>query len=265
MVSFDVPAVERQIGSAHLTWAIRWFQSVGSTMDVARSLAAEGAAGGTVVLADEQTAGRGRMGRTWVSPPGENLYFTVVLYPPMGVLRRLAMIAPLAIAEGIDAVTGLRTEIKWPNDVQLRGRKCSGVLIDSELRAGLPPLALAGIGIDVNQDVSAVPELAALATSLRMETGAPVDRAALLAAVLRAFDRRYAEAAAGQDVRRPWRARLNTIGRSVRVTGPGVQEAGMVEDVDEDGSLVLRREDGTLITIPAGEVSLRPAAMTPQQ
>ncbi|HZU76957.1 MAG TPA: biotin--[acetyl-CoA-carboxylase] ligase [Dehalococcoidia bacterium] len=260
MTGFDPATVQAALAGASLPWSVRFYPSVDSTMSVARALADAGVAAGTVVVADEQTAGRGRMGRGWVSPPGENLYFTILLRPTQAVLRRLAMIAPLAVAEGIEAQTGLRAEIKWPNDVQLRGLKCSGVLIDTELRGDGAALALVGIGIDVNQDVSGVPEIAGLATSLRLETGREVDRTALLAAVLQAFDRRYAEAAAGGNVAAAWKARLNTLGRSVTVSGVGLHEEGIVEDVDADGSLLLRRDDGALLTIPAGEVSLRPIA-----
>lgn len=239
-------------------WAIDYYASVGSTMDVARAAAAAGANEGLVVLAEEQTAGRGRLGRAWTSTAGLNLAFTIVLRPNLALVRRLAMLVPLAIAEGIEAATGLRPALKWPNDVQFAGRKLCGVLLDVETRGDQPLFALAGIGINVNFDPSVEPELRDIATSLSAAAGdRPHDRDAVLIAVLAALADRLQRCRAGEDVRHAWRARLATLGQPIAVRAGAIVHEGVAEDVDEDGSLLLRRADGALLTLPAGEVTTR--------
>jgi len=242
---------------AQLSWRVVYQREVSSTMDVARALAERGEPAGAVAVADEQTAGRGRLGRSWVSAAGGNLYFTVLLRPTLAGLRQLAMIAPLAVVEGIGDVTGLHAEIKWPNDVQLDGLKCCGVLIDADVRGDAPALALVGIGLNVNVDPAQTPELSGIATCLRVALGRSVEREAVLAAVLGRLAELLALVERGESARPRWRARLNTLGRAVRVRIGAEIETGVVVDVAEDGSLELERADGSRILIAAGEVTLR--------
>ncbi len=229
--------------------------SVGSTMDLARDAALHDAPEGAVALADAQTAGRGRLGRSWVTPPGANLVPTLLLRPPAAVLRQIAMIAPLAVCHAISEVTGIRADIKWPNDVQVGGKKVAGVLIESSDERG--GFVLVGTGINVNFDPRVHEEIRDTATSLRVEIGRTVDREAVLASYLAHFERRYGEARAGASVRDAWRARLVTLGQQVRVTWPGHTADGLAEDVDDDGSLIVRRDDGSAVTVEAGDVTLR--------
>jgi BirA family biotin operon repressor/biotin-[acetyl-CoA-carboxylase] ligase len=252
---FSIVRFQEQLHTRWLGRPLIYEPVVGSTMDVARTLARDGAAHGAVVLAEEQQAGRGRLGRRWLSPAGVNLYLSILLRPDLQELRALAMVAPLAIAEGIGAAAGVECAIKWPNDVQVGGRKLAGVLLESELSGGRPLFAIAGLGINVNYDVTAEPEIAALATSLLCATGVPHDREAVLAACLGAFERAYEEPP--QAVHAHWRARLNTLGQRVRVTYGGQLVEGLAEDVASDGSLLLRRDDSRIVTLPAGEVTLR--------
>ncbi len=255
--TLDLDRVRGGLTGAAAAWRLESHGEVGSTMDIARDHALAGHAGGLVVVAESQTAGRGRLGRTWVSAPGVNLYFTVILRPSMALLRRLAMVAPLAVAEGIQAVSGLSAEIKWPNDVQLNGLKCGGILIDSEVRGASPVFAIAGIGLNVNLDVLATPELAGIATSLAAALGRDVSREDVLAATLSKFAGLCECVDRGEAVQARWKARLNTLGRRVQVTGSHSIDAGVVEDADEEGSLCLRRDDGSLVRVAAGEVTLR--------
>jgi BirA family biotin operon repressor/biotin-[acetyl-CoA-carboxylase] ligase len=229
---------------------------LGSTQDLARRLAQAGAAEGTVVLAGRQTAGRGRLGRSFISPRG-GLYFTVVLRPAPEHLRPLPIIAALAVARGLERVAGLRTALKWPNDVLVGGRKVCGILVESELMGQAVSYALVGIGLNVNADMAAYPEIAAIATSAAVEAGCPVSREALAAVVLSELEALYLAAQAGRWVQDEWRARLETLGRQVRVTFGQTVEEGLAEDVDGDGSLILRRADGSRVTIVAGDVTLR--------
>jgi BirA family biotin operon repressor/biotin-[acetyl-CoA-carboxylase] ligase len=229
---------------------------LGSTQDLARELARAGASEGTVVLAGRQTAGRGRLGRSFVSPRG-GLYFTVVLRPALEHLRPLPIVAALAVARGLERVAGLRTALKWPNDVLVGGRKVCGILVESELTGQAVNYVLLGIGMNVSADMSAYPEIAAIASSAAAEAGRSVSREALAAAVLNELEELYLAVQAGQRVQDEWRTRLETLGRQVRVTCGQITEAGLAEDVDSDGSLILRRPDGSRVTIAAGDVTLR--------
>jgi len=227
-------------------------------MDVARREAEEGAPEGTVIIAEEQTAGRGRLGRAWVSPAGQNLYVTVVLKPSAELVRRLSIVAPLAVCCAVESETGLAPRIKWPNDVLLNGRKLAGILIENEFSGGVPRYSLVGIGVNVNYDVGAVAEIAEIATSIKQELGRDVSREELLALSLNHFEELSAEASKGEAVLSAWKERLDTLGSYVTISFREQREEGTAEDVDADGNLLLRRDDGSLLTFEAGEVSLRP-------
>jgi BirA family biotin operon repressor/biotin-[acetyl-CoA-carboxylase] ligase len=232
--------------------------SVGSTMDLARDAAEHDAAEGTLALTDEQTAGRGRMGRSWVAPPAANLLSTLILRPPsMKVMRRIAMIAPLAIVEGVADTCGITCDIKWPNDVQVRGKKLAGILIESISGEDGALTALVGPGINVNFDPRQVAEIRDIATSLQVELGREADREALLASYLLHFEGMYDAAKAGASPRDRWRERLVTLGQRVTVTEATRTTEGVAEDVDDEGGLLVRRDDGSLVTVEAGDVTLR--------
>jgi len=230
--------------------------SVGSTMDVARDAARHGAPEGTVVLADEQTAGRGRLGRSWVTPPAVNLASTIILRPPQPALRAVTMLTPLAICEAVENATGVKTSIKWPNDVQAAGKKLAGVLIETELTDG-EAVVLVGAGINVNFDPREHDEIRDIATSVAAELGRPADRERLFAEYLLRFEERYTAARDGASMRDDWRARLSTLGQEVRATWPGRLVEGRAEDVDDDGSLLVRTASGELVAVEAGDVTLR--------
>jgi BirA family transcriptional regulator, biotin operon repressor / biotin---[acetyl-CoA-carboxylase] ligase len=231
--------------------------SVGSTMDVAREAALHGAAEGTVSCADEQTAGRGRLGRSWVTPPAVNLASTLVLRPPASLLREIAMMAPLAVCHAVQDVAGLRPGIKWPNDVLVGTKKLAGVLIESDVTDAQGPYALVGAGINVNFDPRRYEEIRDIATSIKAETGSDGDREALLAAYLLHFEEIYAAAKAGESPFGRWRERLVTLGQGVHAVWDGGTADGIAEDVGEDGALIVRTADGRAITLEAADVTLR--------
>jgi BirA family biotin operon repressor/biotin-[acetyl-CoA-carboxylase] ligase len=228
-----------------------------STQNAARAEAERGAPEGTAVLAEEQTGGRGRLGRPWVSPAGMNLYVTLVMRPPAGHLRVLSIVAPLAVAEALEGAAGLTCRIKWPNDVLVGSRKIAGVLTETTLAGAAVKYALVGIGVNVNLDAAAVPEIADIATSVRRELGRDVSREEVLAALLNAFEARYRDAQEGDAAFRAWRSRLETLGQRVRATMGERVEEGIAEDVDAQGSLLIRRDDGSLATVEAGDVTLK--------
>jgi len=216
---------------------------------------------GAVLLAESQTAARGRAGRSWVSPPDVNLYFTLLL---RGVtdMRPLSYVTPLAIAEAIEEVVArqgaeLHVDLKWPNDAQIDGRKVAGVLIETAESQEGEPVALVGVGINVNMDVAAYPEIAGIATSVKQALGFELPRELILAAFCDHVERLYEEAASGS--RRPfeaWKQRLITLGREVSASGGGQTLQGTAVDVNDDGALVIETPDGAKHTVEAGDVTL---------
>lgn len=253
---FSAKALRESLTTSFVGRRLEYRAALGSTQDLARELARAGAAEGTVVLAGRQTAGRGRLGRSWISPGG-GLYLTVVLRPPVEHLKALVIIAGLAVARAIERLAGLQTSLKWPNDVLVAGRKVAGILSESELVEQSVSYALVGIGVNVNADMAAYPETAPLATSVMTELGREVSREALAAGILNEFEALYLAAQAGEPIDQEWRARLSMLGKQVQVRLGGQVEEGLAEDVDGDGNLVLRRADGSRVTIAAGDVSLR--------
>jgi BirA family biotin operon repressor/biotin-[acetyl-CoA-carboxylase] ligase len=258
----DLPAIERQLTTRLVGRRLIYLTSTGSTMDVARLEAESGGADGTIVIAEEQTAGRGRFGRNWVSPGGKNLYFTLLLRPEARLMRPLSIVAPLAICRAIEGATALTPSIKWPNDVLLGGRKVSGVLIESETEGGSAKFALVGIGVNVNFDIPADSEIASIATSVKTLLGRETPREDLLAAMLNSIEELLDDERAGGSAIPAWKERLETLGRRVTVTFQGETEEGTAEDVDDAGNLLLRTDDGRLMTMEAGEVTLRPPETT---
>lgn len=230
-----------------------WYAAVSSTNDVAAALAERGAAEGAVVAANGQSAGRGRQGRRWASPPGAGLYVSTVLRPPRDSVRALTIAAGVAVAEGIGAASGLDVALKWPNDVYVGERKLAGVLAEA---ADAIEYVVLGIGINV-MPAAYPPEVAARATSLEEELGRPVERGLLLAECLAALAGRYDDLRDGRTaaILDAWRRRgAPTFGRRVRWEAAGSTVEGVAENIDDTGALMVRTPLG-LVTIAAGEVA----------
>jgi BirA family biotin operon repressor/biotin-[acetyl-CoA-carboxylase] ligase len=175
----------------------------------------------------------------------------------MSQLIRLTMVAALATSRCIEKATGLKTTIKWPNDVLIRGKKVSGILTESALRGQSVDWAVIGIGINVNFDPGAYAEIADIATSLSVELGREVSQLNVLVHLLMETEQLYLALRKGEPVCQEWREKLETLGKVVHVKTGTEVEKGLAESVDEDGALLLRRSDGTLVRIVAGEVTLR--------
>ena len=241
---------------------LRWYAEVASTNDLASALAEHGVAEGAVVIADAQTAGRGRHGRRWSSPAGSGLYVSVLLRPHVHTMPLLTIGAGVAVVEGIHAATGLMPALKWPNDVlipaALKGcaAKLAGILVEaSSFGDGALHGCVLGFGINVSP-ASYPADVAARATSLERELGRTVDRGTLLVECLAALDARYDDLQCGRaaGVLDRWRAYARpTLGRVVECdTRNGVQK-GVAENLDESGALLVRTGDGTVRVI-SGEV-----------
>jgi BirA family biotin operon repressor/biotin-[acetyl-CoA-carboxylase] ligase len=226
---------------------VRWFAELDSTNRHLVDEARAGAPAGLVVVADHQTAGRGRLGRTWVAPPGASLLTSVLLRPRLPVEQRhlLVTAAGLAMAEAVEATTGVVAGMKWPNDLLVGERKLGGVLAEAAGDALV-------VGLGVNVEWAGVPdELRAIATACNLEGGRPTDRRTLLDAFLARYATRLSDLDAA---RTDYAARLLTLGRRVRVEqGSGVR-VGIARDLDDAGRLVLECEDGTVEAIAVGDV-----------
>ena len=220
---------------------------VGSTQTEARRLADAGAPEGTVVRAEHQTRGRGRLGRDWVDEPGSALLISIVLRPAVEVSRlpQLSLVAGIAIAEALGKTSRLPVAVEWPNDLLIRGLKVGGILAESSIGADGVAVVILGIGINVNQTRFAG-DLQGRATSLAREGARPFDRECLLTAVLErleAWYRRWAGEGFG-PVREAWRRGSATLGQRVAI-GQGVE--GIAEDLAEDGALLVRTDAGALV------------------
>ena len=250
--------------SGQVGWDICYFEQVDSTQRVAAELAAQGALHGTVVIAEHQIAGRGRLGRAWHSPAGVNLYMTVILRPRMQLAEvpRLSLVAGVAVAEALETIAPGLVALKWPNDVWLDGRKAGGIIAEAVTDAlrGLV-CVLIGIGINLNLASKDIPsELRDKATSVLIKTGREVDRVQFTAKLFNMLDRRFSEAEFGgfAAVRPLYERYFALRGRRVTVIDASSTTSGMVRGIDADGALMLETEDGPTRVL-TGDVSLEGA------
>lgn len=256
-IDLSAESISRGLTTRFIGRRTVYHQRLPTTMDAARDEARNGAAEGTVVVAGEQTAARGRLKRSWLSPRG-NIAFSVILYPTREQLAALIMVSSLAVVGGIETVTGLQAGIKWPNDVLVAGKKVCGILIESSFQGSRLDYAIVGVGINVNLEPADFPEITPIATSLSLELGKSVSRLRLIRTVLSDLERLYL--APQETVFRQWQDRLVTLGSDVRVTSGDTLLDGVAESVEPDGSLMLRLPDGRLTRITVGDVSLRKRA-----
>ena len=233
-------------------------ESIDSTMREAAERAETGAPEGTVVIAAEQTAGRGRLGRSWVSQPGVGLYFSLVLRPPVPAAQSavLTLALGLGAARGIGEACGQRCDIRWPNDVLLNDKKCCGILVEMAAGAERVEYAIAGIGINVNS--ASMPEdLAPIATSLRIETGCEFVLDVVLQAVLRHCERYYGmflERGSPSIIEAFSRASSYARGKKVVVENGDSRLCGTTAGLDLSGVLRLECKDGRIEPVLAGSV-----------
>jgi BirA family biotin operon repressor/biotin-[acetyl-CoA-carboxylase] ligase len=238
---------------------IRVFEQTTSTNDIAARLAQDGVKEGVVIFAESQSKGRGRLGRSWISPPRKGLWFSILLRPNMRpqAATQLTVAAATALARAIQQQTEIEPDIKWPNDILIGGKKVAGIL--TELTAELERVKdiVLGIGVDVNIDEFPA-DLRKIATSLKIETGSNVDRPALAAAMLRELDRDYARICAGEfaEVAEEWQERCTTIGEEVSIRLGDRVVRGLAESLDSEGAMLLRTEHGHLERIIGGDVTI---------
>lgn len=258
---FGQNELESRMDTAWAGHPVSYYDTIGSTNQQAKLDAEHGAGHGALVVADMQTAGRGRRGRSWSSPPGTNVYFTLILKPQLDP-DKASMLTPvmgMAVAEGIRRTCGLEARIKWPNDIVVNGKKVCGILAEMSLEQDYIHYLVIGVGINTGLQKFAA-ELEETACCLEGECGKKVSRAELLVNVMHAFEEVY-ECFMGSGDLAGLRERYDRLlvnkGREVRVLDPRGEYRGIAQGVNDLGELLVEKADGSVTAVYAGEVSVR--------
>jgi BirA family biotin operon repressor/biotin-[acetyl-CoA-carboxylase] ligase len=258
--SLDPKAIISKLGASLFAQNLVFHRSLDSTNTLAKELAAQGAPEGTLVLAEEQSAGRGRMGRHWVSPGYANLLFSLLLRPRIhkDQVFVTTMILALATIKAVKSRTGLTSAIKWPNDIFVRGKKLGGILTEFSLRQEEIDYVVVGLGLNVNWSPHRTEEASRLATSILAETGSRISRNDLLVTLLRIFEPYYGEVLSGQidDFYKTWNEASMIIGRNVEIVTPVEKTHGRALRIDRSGALIIEDDTGKEQRIISGEVSV---------
>ena len=260
----DVLSLSELKSRIHNEWAgndIYYYEETGSTNIDAKRLAEEGAAHGAVVVADKQNAGRGRRGRTWQSPAGKDIYFTILLRPDFEPDKAagLTLVMALSVAQAVEAVCELKAGIKWPNDVVVNGKKICGILTEMNVETDYIQYVVIGVGINVNLD-EMPEEIEKMATSLLLESGKETARAGLLQEVLKRFEDNYGKYLENLDldkILKEYNDHLVNLDMQVKVLDPKGEYEGIARGINAFGELLVERTDGEIVKVYAGEVSVR--------
>ena len=260
-MSYDVIFLKEKLKNNLLGGHITYYRETESTNDDAFLLALQGAGEGVVVLADAQNKGKGRYRRSWHSPPGANIYLSVILRPPIGLdeASRIPILAGVAAAETIEYFCARRVCLKWPNDVLLDGKKVCGIL--SQLKAVDQKIhfIVLGVGINVNIRAEEFPdELKASATSMLVQTGAFLKREDVVIILFENLAKWYKKLLKNgfEDIQSAWLKKTNMIGKKVIVNCLGEIISGLARGIDDRGSLILVNDQNETITISAGDATL---------
>lgn len=242
---------------------IRFYREVESTNDVAFDLAKEGATEGTVIIADTQTKGRGRLQRKWISPPGFNLYMSIIFRPSISSKDAsiMTLVSSVALFEAVNSY-GIECQIKWPNDLLINRRKVAGVLTEMELGGGRVEFVLVGLGINLNMTRAVMNnlmgEVSEIATSVREELGHEVDRSDFAANLINLLEKWYEElnSKGKSTIIDEWKKRWGDLNKRVRVRIDRNLIEGIAYDLDQNGFLLIRRDNGKVERIIAGDVTV---------
>ena len=254
------------LGSHTLRGPIYHFESTASTNDAAKVLGAQGAVEGTLVVAETQTAGRGRLGRHWLSPPGLGIYASLLLRPPLppNELPQITLSTAVSVVRALTRAVGVTPGIKWPNDLMLKGKKLGGILTEMETESDQIRYLVVGLGLNVNNP-DFPPELAGQATSLLKAEGRRFSRLSILQAWLEEFEALYMRFLAHgfPEILEEWKQHSVTLGKYVAVRQGPRQVEGLAMEVSADGSLVLETARGEEVKVTSGEITLESAGLPP--
>lgn len=253
--------IEQALSGRTIGQRIVYYPCIDSTNRAARELALQGASHGWVVLADEQSAGRGRLDRTWESQAGEDILASIIVCPdlPAAESFRLTMMASIAVVQAVERVCAVACGIKWPNDIFLNGKKLCGILSEGRIDHDHMVFMVIGIGLNVNSSMQGRAELASEAISLHDATGQRHDRSALIIAMLEEFGRLYAIGAegTGENIQRLWEKHAMMLGRMVSIHNGNDAISGIARGIMPDGSLIVQEPTGREHIIVCGDLSLR--------
>jgi len=253
--------IKKRLGTSIFTDNIVYHEVIPSTNTLAKELAAHGAAEGTLVLADEQTRGRGRSDKVWLSPAGTNLSFSIVLRPHVRVSQTFVFTMGLALAasDAVKKTTGLRPLIKWPNDLYVEGKKMAGILTEFSVRKKEVESVILGLGLNINWSPREDESMHYPATSVFAETGKKASRMELLVEILKSYEKDYRKVLAGRidGIYKRWNELSMIKGKEVTVDLGHKTVRGTATDIDEEGALVIIKSDGRVEKIQNGEVSIR--------
>lgn len=236
---------------------ILYYDTLTSTMNKAKLLAESNESEGLVVIAEQQTKGRGRFSRNWISVPGQNISLSILLRPSIEQLAYINMAATLSVCEVIKNYTNLNTTIKWPNDVKLNNKKISGILIESQADSTKLIYAILGIGININFNPNNHLEISKIATSIYNETEKITDRTNFLISFLNTFNNFYFKIKNQESIVEEWSSKIETIGKNIEVNSNGVLIRGKAIEVTKQGDLIIELPDNKRKKITAGEVTLQ--------
>lgn len=258
----EIPVIVNNLRTRVMGQSLHYYEKVDSTQAIAHNLIAAGAKEGTVVIAEQQTAGRGRMGRNWFSPAGKGIWLSLILTPqiPLQLCPQLTLLASVALCRTISSMLHVNIGIKWPNDLLIQGRKVSGILLESSAEDERLRYVIAGIGISVNLSKEDFPEeLQGIATSLMIESGSEVNREQLIAAFLKEFEELYdlVESQGFAPIRSIWEALSVSLNCPIRVHTAKGWVTGIAQSIDELGALVIRQDNGQEVKIYSGDIELR--------
>ncbi len=246
--------IKFNLGTKTFGREIVYKESLVSTMDEAFALGTSGAVEGTLVCAETQTKGRGRMGRVWVSPPGKGIYASLIVRPQTSLneVAQLTLVSAVALCEALRNVSGVNVAIKWPNDILIDGKKVAGILTELNAEMDRVKFVIVGFGINVNTLASQLPEEG---TSLKIEAKKEFSRVLVLQEVLRSFEKWLAifQAQGFPTVREEWKVRSWTLGRRVKFIEPSGEIIGTAFDLAPDGCLLLRKDSGEVVKKISGD------------
>jgi BirA family biotin operon repressor/biotin-[acetyl-CoA-carboxylase] ligase len=258
---FSPADIEKKLRKQKIGRPLHFYDAIGSTNDEAMRQGEGGTPEGAVFLAESQTHGKGRLGRKWISPPGVNLYLSILLRPTFPPLQApiVTLMAACAVREALEKVTGLKAGIKWPNDLLIGGKKVCGILTEMSAEQDLIHHMAVGIGINVNLDPDTLPpDVREKSTSLSRRLGRKVDRTELLVSLLKSMERYYGllNRKGAKGILPEWKKHSLILRKRVRIVSQRKKHEGVIVDLSPEGALILSGDDGKIVPVYSGDVEI---------